>query len=41
MKKTFILVAFATLAFGLTAQAQTNFQTFYDQLGQHLLLHRL
>ena len=30
MKKTFILVAFATLAFGLTAQAQTNFQTFYD-----------
>ena len=30
MKKTFILVAFATLAFGFTAQAQTNFQTFYD-----------
>ncbi len=30
MKKSFILVAFATLAFGFTAQAQTNFQTFYD-----------
>ena len=30
MKKTFILVALATLAFGFTAQAQTNFQTFYD-----------
>jgi len=30
MKKSFILVAFATLALGFTAQAQTNFQTFYD-----------
>ena len=30
MKKTFILVALATLAFGFTAKAQTNFQTFYD-----------
>ena len=30
MKKSFILVALATLAFGFTAQAQTNFQTFYD-----------
>ncbi|MBR1575311.1 MAG: DUF5020 family protein [Bacteroidales bacterium] len=30
MKKPVILVALATLAFGFTAQAQTNFQTFYD-----------
>ena len=30
MKKSFTLVALATLAFGFTAQAQTNFQTFYD-----------
>ena len=30
MKKSFILVALATLAFGFSAQAQTNFQTFYD-----------
>ncbi|MBQ3723257.1 MAG: DUF5020 family protein [Bacteroidales bacterium] len=30
MKKSFILVALATLAFAFTAKAQTNFQTFYD-----------
>ena len=35
MKKTILAVAFATLAFGFNAQAQTNFQTFYDLGRKH------
>ena len=35
MKKTILAVVIATLAFSLTAKAQTNFQTFYDLGRKH------
>ena len=35
LKKTILAVALATLALGQAAQAQTNFQTFYDLGRKH------